>query len=194
MPDIALPDGDEEIVFQGKIVEVVHQPMKIGDAKKTFEFARRSPGTRLIIVDKDAKKIIVTREHRTEVDGYDYRLPGGKVFDTLAAYNEFLLSGRDILEVAAEQAKIEAREETGIKAESVEHAHTSVNGATMVWDLYYFVIKQWEQGDQQLEAGEDISIEWVDYAKTKELAISGQMSEDRSVAVLLRWLNANARD
>ena len=71
-------DGPEEIVYKGKIFEVVRQPMKAGDAKVVFEIARRSPGTRLIIIKND--KILTSREFRTELDVYDYRLPGGKVF------------------------------------------------------------------------------------------------------------------
>lgn len=137
MADTAQKDGNEEIVFQGKIVEVVRQPMRIGKKSVVFESARRSPGTRLIIVDLKNKKLIITKEYRTEIDQYDYRLPGGKVFDSLSEYNQFLKSGSDILKPAVERATIEAREETGVIAKKVEHIHTSVNGATVIWDLFY---------------------------------------------------------
>ncbi|MEI6117757.1 MAG: hypothetical protein WCP92_00380 [bacterium] len=50
------------------------------------EIAKRSPGVRLIICDGD--KILITNEFRKEVNTDDYRLPGGKVFDTLKEYNE----------------------------------------------------------------------------------------------------------
>ena len=62
-------NGKENIVFKGKIHEVVHLPMKIGDKKKMFEVVRRSPGVRLIIVQKG--KMLVTKEYRHELDGYD---------------------------------------------------------------------------------------------------------------------------
>ena len=192
MADVPVKDGDEQIVFQGKIVEVVHQPMKIGDKSVSFEAARRSPGTRLIIVDTRKKQIILTKEFRTELNDYDYRLPGGKVFDSLNEYNDFLASGKDILEPAVERAKIEAKEETGIVANNARHIHTSVNGATVTWDLLYFVIDDWKRGKQQLEAGEDISVEWFDFAEASEIALSGAMHEDRSAAVLLRWLNVQS--
>jgi ADP-ribose pyrophosphatase len=189
LADTAQKDGNEEIVFQGKIVEVVRQPMRIGKKSVVFESARRSPGTRLIIVDLKNKKLIITKEYRTEIDQYDYRLPGGKVFDSLSEYNQFLKSGSDILKPAVERATIEAREETGVIAKKVEHIHTSVNGATVIWDLFYFVIDEWVQDEQKLEAGEDISVEWLSFEAANEIALSGKMQEDRSVAVLLRWLN-----
>lgn len=148
MVDTAQKDGNEEIVFQGKIVEVVRQSMKIGEKSVVFESARRSPGTRLIIVDKVLKKMIITKEYRTELDDYDYRLPGGKVFDSLVEYNQFLESGADVIKPAVERAKIEAREETGIIAENVDHIHTSINGATVTWDLFYFVIDEWSQANR----------------------------------------------
>jgi len=36
----------------------------------------------------DPAKILLSREYRSELDRYDYRLPGGKVFDTLAEYHD----------------------------------------------------------------------------------------------------------
>lgn len=187
MADVPVKDGEEEIVFQGKIVEVVKQPMKISDKSVNFEFARRSPGTRLLIVDKVKKKLLLTKEFRHELDDYDYRLPGGKVFDSLDEYNEFLASGKDIIEPATLRAKIEAKEETGVIASNPEYFYTSVNGATVVWDLLYFVINDWEQAEQELEAGEDITVEWVNFDKARKYALEN-MSEDRSAIVLLRWL------
>ncbi|MBP7837389.1 NUDIX domain-containing protein [Candidatus Saccharibacteria bacterium] len=190
MTHIPQKDGPEEIVYQGRIVEVVQQPMKIGEKSVTFESARRAPGVRLIIVDKNAKKIVLTKEFRTELEGYDYRLPGGKVFDKLKDYNDFLSSEEDIIKPATKKAIEETREETGIVTTKVVHFYTSINGATVTWDLLYFVVEEWTQADQQLELGEDISVEWKSFDEAKDIALSSLMSEDRSVAVLLKWLNS----
>ncbi len=188
MADVPRKDGSEEISFQGKIVEVVKQPMKIGNKKIVFEFARRSPGIRLLIVDRAAKKLLLTKEYRHELDDHDYRLPGGKVFDTLDEYNLFLVSGKDIIEPATKWAVVEAQEETGLAIKNPKHFYTSINGATVVWDLLYFEVEDWEEAEQQLEHGEDISVEWVSFVAAKDYALK-QMSEDRSAAVLLRWLS-----
>ncbi len=169
------------ILFQGKIIEVVQ------DGKR--EFARRSPGTRLLIVKDD--QILLTKEYREELKDFDYRLPGGKVFDRLVEYNRFVESGGDILQVALEAAKKEAREEVGIETIDIKHIWTSFCGATVVWDLYYFVVSQFTTLQaQSLEEGENIKPEWHSFKEAKQLALSGKMSEDRSVAVLLRFLNA----
>ena len=170
------------ILFQGKIIEVVQEGKR--------EYARRSPGTRLLII-KD-KKILLTKEFREEVKGYDYRLPGGKVFDTLVTYNKFIETGNNVLPIAMEAAKKEAREEVGIVPTETKHIYTSVCGATVVWDLFYFVVSKFEElPTQSLEDGEDISPEWFTFEEAKQMALSGKMSEDRSVAVLLRFLQSN---
>lgn len=183
------PIGEEKIVYQGRIVEVVQRDFQAGDKVKTFEMARRAPGTRLIIVSPE-KKILITKEFRNEAGGYDYRLPGGKVFDSLVDYNSYLKSGASLLGAADLAARKEAMEECAIEVESLEHVATSKCGSTMEWDLYYFFVDKYTAlASQHLEAGEDITTEWLSFDEARDLCLSGKMQEDRSVAVLLRWLH-----
>ncbi len=182
------PIGEEKIVYQGKIVEVVQQDFQAGTDKKVFEWARRAPGTRLIIVSPE-KKILITKEYRAEAQGYDYRLPGGKVLDSLKEYNDFLADKKDMLAEAENAARREAREEVGLEIEGMRHLSTSKCGATMEWDLYYFLIEKFSDlGRQHLEAGEDIHIGWYTFEEVRDLCLTGKIQEDRSVGVLLRWL------
>lgn len=176
----------ERITYKGKIIEVVEKDVQQGEKVKTFEFARRSPGTRLIIV-KDGK-ILLTKEFRHELQGYDYRLPGGKVFDTLHEYNDALTAGIEIAEAAKAGAIKEAQEETGIQVNNMTLFHTSVCGATVVWDLFYFVVTDFTQGDQNLEEGEDITFEFFDFETIKKMCLDGSISEERSALVLLRYI------
>ena len=166
---------------------MVQQEVEQNGKIKTFEFARRSPGTRLIIPQAD--KIFLTKEFRHEVGGYDYRLPGGKVYDSLDAYNAALLSKVDIAEAAKSAAIKEAREEAGIEVKDISFFHKSVCGATVVWDLFYFVVHDFTQTTQALEEGEDITVELVDKDKVKQMCFNGSISEERSALVLLRYLN-----
>ena len=178
----------ERITFRGRIIEVVETPVEEAPGKiKMYEKARRSPGTRLIIVQN--QRVLLTVESRSELDKPDIRLPGGKVFNKLDEYNEFLHSGKDILVPAKQAAIKEAKEEAGIEVNSIRHFHTSINGATVEWDLYYYVIDDYVRGDQELEQGEDIELLEVTFDEAWQYAIDGSMQEDRSAAVLLRYLN-----
>ena len=175
----------EDVVFQWNIIEVVQQTVKIWDKEVIWEIARRSPGVRLIVCDGD--KVLLTKEYRKELDAYDYRLPGGKVFDTLEEYN---LHKNDILLYALSAATRECQEETWLIPQDISLYYTSKAWATIEWDLYYYVVEKFtvhEKG-QQLELGEDIQLERKNKDEILEIIKSWYMQEDRSVGVLMRYV------
>jgi len=177
--------GDEEIVYKGKIFEIVQKLMVADDKEITFEIARRSPGVRLIIIKDD--KILISREFRDDLDLFDYRLPGGKVFDT---QNEHETKSRDkTLPFAIKAAEKECVEETGLIAKNITHFTTSLTGSTVEWDLYYFIIDDFAENKdgQNLEAGEVITTEWKTFEEVKNLAKNGKIHEYRSLGVLFQF-------
>ena len=185
------PLNEERVVYSGKHFKVIHQDMKFGDKIITFEIARRSPGTRVIIA-KD-NKILLTKEYRTEFEDFDYRLPGGKVFDSLEEYQKAIDSKKDITEYAFKAAKKEALEETGTTVEDMTLFCTAKAGTTIEWDLFYFIVNDFhiDSKDQDLEDGEVISVEWKSVEEVKNMCISGMIKEDRTVGVLLRYLGSH---
>jgi len=184
--------GSEEIVFQGRMIEVVHQPMKHKGVVQVYEWAQRAPGVRVIIPDFENKELILTREYRTELDAFDIRLPGGKVFNSLKEWNQHKQSGDDIERIALEKVKEEGREEAGIVIDEATLLAVSKNGAMMHWDLLYFVAKEWhehEDGAQHQEFEQGVtSVARYKFEEVEKLLRDGSISEDRSVAALVRWL------
>lgn len=176
-----------ELIFaSGKLFELVHVTQPGG---RVFETARRAPGVRLIIADIPNKKVLLTREFRRELDAYDYRVPGGKVFDTLPEFEAFRASGRDILPAAAAKAKAEALEEAGMHVPGVEFFKKSTLGATVEWDLYVFAATSWKEGEQALEEGERVDdVSWHDFDSVKKMILAGDMQEERIALILLQWL------
>jgi len=182
--------GGEKITHQSKLFEVVSEQVEIEGKTLTFEKVRRSPGVRLVMSDGHGN-ILLTREFRHELGKVDYRLPGGKVFDSLGEFNEFKKSGGDIIEKAKQAALKEAGEETGFAPERIEHLSTSKLGATVEWDLHYFAapVDRSKQGTQALELGENIEVVWESEQEVERLALDPeQFSEERSVAALMRYL------
>ncbi|HSX07502.1 MAG TPA: NUDIX domain-containing protein [Candidatus Saccharimonadales bacterium] len=176
-------ETNEEIVFSGKIGEVVHTTQPDG---RVFERYRRAPGTRLVIITPD-KKLIMTREHRQEIGNIDLRLPGGKVRDTLGEYHELLESGKDIVAAASEAAAKEASEEVGVTVTNLKLLTKATAGATVEWDLYYFMTSDYQEnaGGQNLEQGERIERVELSAAEIRQAIKRGEMQEWRSVGVLL---------
>lgn len=173
----------DSIAFSGKIGEIVHQKQPDG---RVFERYRRPPGTRLVIVSPD-KKILITKEYRSETGNVDLRLPGGKVRDSLAEYHQLLARGQDIAEAAQQAAIKEAAEETGLEVKNIQLITKATAGATVEWDLYYFLVSDYAElpQGQQLEHGEDIEVSWMTADEIRAAAAKDKMQEWRSVGVLL---------
>ena len=173
----------EEIVFSGKLGEVVHTTQPDG---RVFERYRRSPGTRLVIVTPD-KKLIMSREYRQETDGIDLRLPGGKVCDTLGEYHELLESGEDIIAAASRAATKEGSEEAGVTVSNLRLLAKATAGATVEWDLYYFMTNDYQENvdGQNLEHGEKIERVHLSIPEIRQAIDNGEMQEWRSVGILL---------
>jgi 8-oxo-dGTP pyrophosphatase MutT (NUDIX family) len=172
---------DLSVVFSGKIGEVVHVEQPDG---RVFEKFRRPPGVRLVIVSPD-KKLLITKEFRSETSNYDLRLPGGKVCDSLDEYHSLLISDKDMLEAAKEVAIKESLEETGLQIQNPELITIAKAGATVEWDLYYFLVKDYTKQEQKLEVGEDIEVLWLSIDEVKQSINDGKVQEWRSVGVLL---------
>lgn len=178
----------KEIIFRGKMFEIEQAMQPDG---RVFEKAVRAPGVRLIIADKLARTVLLTKEFRSELNDWDYRLPGGKVFDTLAEYDAHRADGGDIAQAAERKAVAEGSEEAGVHVKSVNLFKKSTLGATVEWDLWCFEVIDWEKSKagQQLEAGEQIETDnWFDYDETRQMVLSGKMQEERIALILLQWL------
>lgn len=182
MNKIDSEETKSSVVFSGKIGEVIHTVQPDG---RVFEKFCRPPGTRLVIVSP-TNKILITKEYRQETSNYDLRLPGGKVCDTLGEYNKLRKSSADMLKAAEAGAIKEALEETGIVVKNLEFITKATAGATVEWDLYYFLVREFEQNadGQSLEEGEDISIVWMSVEEVEKAIKLGQMQEWRSAGVL----------
>jgi ADP-ribose pyrophosphatase len=185
--------GEEKVIFKGNHFEIVQQAMKIGEKEVTFEHTQRSPGIRLIIIKNS--KILLTKEWRNELNDFDWRLPGGKVFDSLEEHNKARKAKEDMIQHATNAAKKECKEETGHIPKKIVHYHTTAPGALVRWDLYYFLVEESEehQDGQQLGSGEVIEVHWFTFDEVKEMCLKNEIKEDRSVSVLLRYLLGKER-
>ena len=183
MSKILEKDGPEEIVYEGRMIEIVNQPMKKGDKKMTFEWGQRAPGVRVVAIDAD-ERILLTREHRYEHDDYDYRLPGGKVVDSLEDWHSL----KDVEAAALKKAIEEGREEAGIAIGELKPIEVVPDGATFKWDLHYFETRDFEIVSQELEHGEDISVGWYTKAEVLDLIKNKKIGEGRSVYILMPYL------
>lgn len=187
-----IPNGDAVIVYRGRIGALVTYPVLVdvgdGYVKKNFEKFVRPPGTR-IIAERDGK-ILLQKERRLEIDGFDWRLPGGKVFDTFeefAPYMSSTIPEQIILDAAAK----ELHEEAHLKVNAVTLFDTRACGATVTWDLHYVVATGIsEEAAPDHSEGEEVAAHaWRTYEEVEQMCRSGEIQEGRSVAVLLQYIS-----
>ena len=159
--------------------------------EKGYERVIRPPGCRLFVKNAEGK-ILISKEFRKEQGGFDYRLPGGKVFDQLEPYLACRNNKEKLEERVLEAAKLEAKQETG--ADDLINpriVHKSVCGANVEWDLYFIEAKINTHGNQALEEDEQehgIEIGYYTPEEVKKMIKDGLMKEDRGVAFLTRIL------
>jgi 8-oxo-dGTP pyrophosphatase MutT (NUDIX family) len=179
-----------EIVYRGKMFEILRWEGKPGVA---FEAAVRAPGVRLLIeTEKDGMKaLLMTKEIRREANGIDYRLPGGKVFDSLSELDAHRDSGQDIAPVAMKVAQREGKEEAGIDGGEFAPLGVSKAGASVEWDLHYYTVKNAVIGEQDLEDGEQIQTAVLSAQEIFEKLSNGEVQEGRSAEKLWLWLTKN---
>ncbi len=173
-----------QVQFAGNLIQI-----EAND--KGHEKASRPPGVRLLLFNSDGK-ILLTKEYRNEQGKFDFRLPGGKVFDDLKSWLE-VKDNKPGMEIAVlEAARLEAKQEAGITGiKDLQIFHTSKDGATMEWDLIYLKGEVAQTGEQELDGDEVIhGIETDYYTKEQvlKMIIDGEISEDRTVGVLCREL------
>ena len=91
---------------------------------------RRPPGIRAILVDKKKK----TKEYRYELKKWDYRLPGGKVFDNIEEYKKSL-DNNTVLENVERTVHKEVKEEVGIEINNQSLFKITTAGSSVIWDF-----------------------------------------------------------
>lgn len=174
----------EDVLYRGELFEIVRNYWKTDRGIISRELAIRPPGVRVLFRNKG--KILLLKEYRTEYEGGDYRLPGGKVFDTLEEYRNAV---GDMLKHAELAAKKELPEETGITPAKLKYLCRTRAGATIEWDLYYFEAEGIEAKTRKKpEPGEVMRTQWKTPKQVKEMCIDGRIREDRTVGVLLKYL------
>lgn len=197
----------DEVMYTGSLFQVIRRKERftvpIDDEEKhvdiEYELAKRPPGVRAIVIQNG--KLLLNREFRYELNGWDYRLPGGKVFDTQKqAQVSNHKNGEEMMQYVEQALMKELWEEADLKVRNYSLYECSHNGFTVEWDLYYYIVDEFESFGKQKDCPEQqskfeyIQPCWVDYGTVLQYCIDKKISEERSVGVLLRFLLSQITD
>ena len=183
----------EKILYENGIFEFINEEKTytINGTNRNIKrsFVRRPPGIRAIIIN-NKNEILLSKEYRYELETFDYRLPGGKVFDNLEDYKESI-SNNTLLDSVYNTVAKEVKEEVGIKIKNPTLYHVSHAGSSIVWDLYYFIINDYEiiKNGQELEENEIVDgFVWKSYKEIIKMCVEKQIHEERTIGVLLSYI------
>ena len=185
----------EKSVFNNGFLEFLEteEEHTINNQKKIIKrkMVRRPPGVRALILNKnDNQKILLSKEFRYELDKWDYRLPGGKVFDTLDLYKE-AIARNDVQKYVDKSVAKEVLEEVGLIVKSQKLLKISHDGAGVIWDLFYYEIKDYEESLDGAHLKENEFVEgyvWKSFDEIIKMCIEQKINEERSVGVLLSYI------
>lgn len=187
----------EKVLFDNGFFEFVQSEDEFiidGNIKNVKRnMVRRPPGIRALIVDKENKKILFSREFRYELNDWDLRLPGGKVFDSLEDYKKSL-ENDDVLEHVEMTVPKEVLEEIGLIVKNPKLIKVSKDGAGVIWDLYYYEITDYAISESGPHLEEDEVIQgyiWKSFDEIVDLCKQNLIHEDRTVGVLLSYILEN---
>jgi 8-oxo-dGTP pyrophosphatase MutT (NUDIX family) len=169
-----MPTSSDQEVFRGSHFSVFQYQHEIpGVGFRTFEYAYRVDGTRILAINEH-NQILITSEYRLEQNRTDYRLPGGKL--------DF--SSEDILQAAAR----ELREETGVMASKMQLLWSTTPEATIRFRRHFVLASDLTYQAQNLSEGEKISVNWYTLEDAYTMAIDGRISEEISALAVIRYL------
>jgi 8-oxo-dGTP pyrophosphatase MutT (NUDIX family) len=167
---------DRKMIFDGRVIKVSVDDVELPNGHRLPLEIVRHPGGAAVVALDDGDRICVLRQYRHAAGGYLYELPAGKLEPS---------------EPPEETARRELVEEAAVSAtrwESLGAYFSSPGVFTEVIHLYLATDLAPAKG--ALEASEVIQVEWWPLAQAVERALSGELTDAKTVIGILR---ANAR-
>jgi ADP-ribose pyrophosphatase len=161
--------ADAKLVFKGEIFDVYQWNQKLYNGETAiFESLKRPDTVDVIAITKQGKIVIIHEEQPAKPIFISF--PGGRVE-----------AGEDVATASLRELK----EETGYNAEKIESWFSVQPVSKIDWAIYVVFAYGCEKvSEQNLDAGEKIQIEEIDFEKFLELASSGKFGPDIRVRVL----------
>jgi len=171
-PEIGL---SEEIVYDGKLIKVVKEMVRLPDGRERPREIVRHPGAvALVPVDKEGNLLLVRQ----------YRRAAGKVLLEIPA------GTREPGEDAEKCAQRELREEIGYNAGKIEHMGGFYSAPGFCTEyLECYLLTDLTEGRDDADDDEDIEVVSLSAEDALEAIRSGEICDAKSIAGILMWMS-----
>ncbi len=162
---------EAKCVFKGIIFDVFQWQQKMYDGSMaTFERLKR-PNTALVLPITTDGKILLIRQTQPQSSKERLSLPGGRCEPDEDPRNTALR---------------ELKEETGFTTDDLQLLFQVSPFMKIEWTLYYYLAKKSHRvADQNLDAGERISLVYMDFEKFIELVTRDENFEEFNLALFM---------
>ncbi|MBQ1333165.1 MAG: NUDIX hydrolase [Lachnospiraceae bacterium] len=162
-----------ELIHKGVVIDYYVDTMELEDGRTTpYDYIHHNGATAIVPVTKDGK-IILVRQWRNALDRYTWEIPAGK---------------REGDEDYAVCAARELEEETGYRAETIEHLFTMIPTIAYldeVIDIY--VARGLTFVGQELDEDEEITVRAFAVDEITGMIFSGTIQDGKTAAGVLAY-------
>lgn len=171
---VDLPIGQSELVFKGRIWDVVRESFEFADQQLTREFVKH-PGAVAVVALNDQRDVLMIRQYRHPVKSFLWELPAG------------LLDIADEPKVAA--ASRELMEETGYSANHIEPLisfFTTPGGNSEEISIFLATGLEHVGHDLVLEGEEtQLQVEWVPIERALESVLNSEIKSPTAMVGIM---------
>ncbi|MDQ6693308.1 MAG: NUDIX hydrolase [Chloroflexota bacterium] len=174
-PEVGL---SSEIVYDGKLIKVKREMVRLPDGNERPREIVLHPGAVALVVVDEEKKLLLVRQYRRAVDRALLEIPAGT---------------REKGEDAEACARREVMEEVGYEAASVVRLggfYSAPGFCTEFLDCY--LLTGLKENKQQGDDDENIEVERLSVAEALQAIQTGEICDAKSICGILLWLNGRA--
>jgi len=163
-----------DVVFEGKILKVRVDKVKLPNGKKSVREVVEHPGA-VVVIPMIKDKVIMVKQYRYPIDKILIELPAGKLDDG---------------ESPEECAQRELEEETGYKAKKMIYLgkiYTSPGFSNEI--IYIFLAEDMEKGERKTDEDELLNVVEKNFEDVVKECLNGEIEDAKTVAAVLKlWV------
>ena len=165
---------DGEVIYDGKIIRVERERVLCPNGRNSYrEVVRHNGGAAILCITKD-DRVLLERQFRYPYNEVIYEIPAGK-----------LEKGEDPYQAALR----EFEEETGNKAESLEHLidiYPTCGYSSEV--IYLYLAKDYVKTNTNFDVDEVIETEYIPLSDVLDMINSGKIKDAKTICALSAYL------
>jgi ADP-ribose pyrophosphatase len=167
---------DKKLVYSGKIISLETATVDLPNGQRMDLEIVRHPGGAAVVAINDKDQVCLLRQYRPALGAWLWELPAGKI---------------DHGEPPLETAHRELAEEAGVQA-SEWHDLGSVISSPGVFteEVFLYLAKDLRHVGEDKEDHEVFETHWINFDDAVQKALSGEITDGKTVAALLRASNS----